>query len=711
MTNLVIVESPTKAKTIRKFLGNSYDVTASMGHLRDLPRSTFGVEVNKGFEPHYINLIDKTDLIKKLRDAAAKAAKVYLATDPDREGEAISWHLAQLLGIDLNEACRIEMHEITPKAVKEAVANPRTIDINKFRAQEARRIIDRIVGYELSPLLWHKIMRGLSAGRVQSVAVKIIADREKQIADFVPEEYWTLGVMLKEKDKERQFLARLAKVKGVKAEVHNGEEARTIEKQLQGLQYMVTDSSVKPRHRRAFAPFTTSTLQQEANKQLNFNSKRTMSVAQQLFEGIELSNGTVGLITYMRTDSVRISTDAVQEIRQYIGTVYGSRYLPDSPNFYSSKKNAQDAHEAIRPTSIKNTPDAVAPYLNKEQLQIYTLIWKRTLASQMTDAVYEQTVLEIAAGDFDFVATGSVMTFDGYRRITNYQDSDEEKQENIPYISKGTSLDLVGTPKTEQHFTEPPPHYTEASLINKLETEGIGRPSTYAPTIQTIISRNYVSRSGKKLLITDLGIQVNDMLTKFFPDLIDLPFSAKMEADLDDIADGKKVRNEVIEEFYRPFETNMGVARAAIVKTPPPQEVSDVKCELCGRMMVVKSGKFGKFLACPGFPECKNTKPIIKSLNIKCRKCGGDILERRTKTGKIFYGCSNYPECDFSSWDKPANKTCEICGSIMIERYTKDKKILYKCSNNSCENGLKHGLGRRKKAIASGEKIVAKEEK
>ena len=712
MTNLVIVESPTKAKTIKKFLGNGYEVTASMGHLRDLPKSTFGVEVNKGFEPHYINLLDKSDLIRKLKDAASKAVKVYLATDPDREGEAISWHLAQLLGIDINEACRIEMHEITPKAVKEAVNNPRPIDTNKFKAQEARRIIDRIVGYELSPLLWHKVMRGLSAGRVQSVAVKIIADREKQIADFVPEEYWTLGVMLKEKGKGLQFLARLAKVNGKKVEIHSAAEAQAIERQLPDLQYTVTDSSVKPRHRRAFAPFTTSTLQQEANKQLNFNSKRTMSVAQQLFEGIELGNGTVGLITYMRTDSVRISTDAVQEIRQYIDTIYGGRYLPDNPNFFSSKKNAQDAHEAIRPTSIRNTPDAVAPYLNKEQLQIYTLIWKRTLASQMTDAEYEQTVLEISAGDFGFVATGSVLTFDGYRRIINYQDSDDEKQENIPFIPKGTALDLVGMPKTEQHFTEPPAHYTEASLINKLEAEGIGRPSTYAPTIQTIISRNYVNRSGKKLVITDLGIQVNDLLTKFFPDLIDLPFSAKMEADLDDIAEGKKVRNEVIEEFYQPFEKNMGVAKEAIAKTPPPQEVSDVKCEICGRMMVVKSGKYGKFLACPGFPECKNTKPIIKPLNIKCRKCGGDILERRTKTGKIFYGCSNYPECDFSSWDKPANRTCEICGSIMIERYTKDKKVIYKCSNNSCENGLRRGLGRgRKKATASAEKTAVKEGK
>jgi len=700
MANLVIVESPTKAKTIKKFLGKDYEVTASMGHLRDLPRSTFGVEVNKGFEPHYINILDKSDLIKKLKDAASKATKVYLATDPDREGEAISWHLAQILGIDLDKACRIEMHEITPRAVKEAVANPRAIDINKFKAQEARRIIDRIVGYELSPLLWHKIMRGLSAGRVQSVAVKIIADREKQIADFVPQEYWTLGVTLQEAGKKDKFLARLAKFKGEKLEVHNGDEAKAIEQQLPNLKYVVTDSSVKPRRRHAFAPFTTSTLQQEANKQLNFNSKRTMSVAQQLFEGIELGSGTVGLITYMRTDSVRIAAEALSEIRGYIGSVYGSQYLPEKPNFYSSKKNAQDAHEAIRPTSMSNTPEAVAAYLTKEQLQLYTLIWNRAVASQMTDAVYEQTALEISAGDYGFVATGSVLTFDGYRKVTNYQDSDEEKQENIPYIAAGTNLDVVGTPKTEQHFTEPPAHYTEASLINKLESEGIGRPSTYAPTIQTIISRNYVNRSGKKLMITDLGIQVNDMLTKFFPDLIDIPFSAKMEADLDDIAEGQKARNEVIEEFYNPFEKNMTVAKDVITKTPPPQEVSDVKCELCGRMMVVKSGKFGKFLACPGFPDCKNTKPIVKTINVKCPKCGGELLERRTKTGKIFYGCNNYPKCDFSSWDKPVNQTCEKCGSIMVERYGKDKKVTYKCSNSNCENGIKRVVRRTTKAAA-----------
>jgi len=689
MAKLVIVESPTKAKTIKKFLGKDYDVTASMGHLRDLPRSTFGVEVDKGFEPHYINILDKSDLIKKLKEAAAKATRVYLATDPDREGEAISWHLAQILGIDVDKACRIEMHEITPKAVKEAVANPRTIDINKFRAQEARRIIDRIVGYELSPLLWRKIMRGLSAGRVQSVTVKIIADREKQIADFVPSEYWTLGVMLREFGKKNKFLARLVKCKGEKLEVHNAQEAKAIEEQLPGLQYVVTDASVKPRHRHAMAPFTTSTLQQEANKQLNFNSKRTMSVAQQLFEGIELGSGTVGMITYMRTDSVRIASEALQEIRSYVSSAYGSRYLPEKPNYYSSKKNAQDAHEAIRPTSISNTPETVAAYLTKEQLQLYTLIWKRTVASQMTDAVYEQTALEIAAGDFGLVATGSVLTFDGYRKVTNYQDSDEEKQESIPYIPVGTNLELVGTPKTEQHFTEPPAHYTEASLINKLESEGIGRPSTYAPTIQTIISRNYINRSGKKLLITELGIQVNDLLTKFFPDLIDLPFSAKMESYLDEIAEGQKERNAVIEEFYTPFEKNMTVAKDVITKTPPPVEVSDVKCEMCGRMMVVKSGKFGKFLACPGFPECKNTKPILKTINVKCPKCGGNILERRTKTGKIFYGCSNYPNCDFSSWDKPVDKFCEKCGSIMVERYGKDKKVIYKCSNSSCENGVR----------------------
>ncbi len=696
MANLVIVESPTKAKTIKQFLGKDYDVTASMGHLRDLPRSTFGIDIDKGFAPHYINIVGKTDLIKKLKDAARKADKVFLATDPDREGEAISWHLANLLELDPLTAQRIEVHEITPNAIKEAISHPRSIDIDKFKAQEARRIIDRIVGYELSPLLWHKIMRGLSAGRVQSVAVKIIADREKQIEAFEPQEYWTMTVELEERGKGPKFLAKLSKIDGVKAELNNESSAKVIENELKTLNYVVKESSVKPRKRHALPPFTTSTLQQEANKQLNFNSKRTMSVAQQLFEGITMGTDTLGLITYMRTDSVRLADVALKEIRQYIDKNYGSGYLPEKPNFYATKKNAQDAHEAIRPTSIFNTPKAVAKYLNKEQLELYTLIWNRTVSSQMKDAVYEQTLIDIAAGKYEFTASGSVLTFDGFRRV-NAVESEEDVVANIPYIPAGTALDLVGMPKGEQHFTEPPAHYTEASLINKLEAEGIGRPSTYAPTIQTIVSRNYVSRSGKKLLITELGNRVNDLLTAHFPDLIDLPFSAEMEEDLDNIADGKMDRNKVIERFYGPFKKSMTLAKEVIEKTPPPVEVSDVKCEVCGRMMVVKSGKFGKFLACPGFPECKNTKPIIIKIGVKCPQCGGEVLERKTKTGKVFYGCENYPKCDFSTWDKPVNEKCVLCGNIMVERYSKTKKIIHKCSNPACENGVKRRVAARKK--------------
>lgn len=696
MANLVIVESPTKAKTIKKILGKDYEVTASMGHLRDLPRSTFGVDIEKGFEPHYINIIGKSELIKKLKEASKKADKVYLATDPDREGEAISWHLAQLLGIKPEEANRIEVHEITPRAIKEAITQPRAIDINKFKAQEARRIIDRIVGYGLSPLLWHKIMRGLSAGRVQSVAVKIIADREREIANFNPEEYWTLAVELRENAQGQVFVAKLNKVNGQKADLHDEKSAKAIEMDLQGQEYKVGNASVRMRKRHAFAPFTTSTLQQEANKQLNYNSKRTMSIAQQLFEGITMGDNTLGLITYMRTDSVRIAAEALTEIRQYIGREYGDQYLPVKPNFYASKKNAQDAHEAIRPTSVFNTPAKMAQYLNKEQLDLYTLIWNRAVASQMTEAEYEQTQLDIVAGNYEFSASGSVLKFDGYRKV-NAADMEEEKAETIPFVDAGKKLELVRVPSAEQHFTEPPAHYTEASLINKLEAEGIGRPSTYAPTIQTIVSRNYVSRSGKKLLITELGNQVNDMLTKYFPNLIDLPFSAEMEADLDNIADGKMVRNDVISEFYKPFQDNIVTAREAITKTAPPQEVSDVHCDICGRLMVVKSGKFGKFLACPGYPECKNTKPIIVKVGVKCPKCGGEILERKTKTGKTFYGCANYPKCDFSSWDKPVDKRCEKCGSIMVERYNSAKKLTYKCSNPDCENGVKHRAIKRTK--------------
>lgn len=687
MANLVIVESPTKAKTIKKILGKDYEVTASMGHLRDLPRSTFGVDVEKGFEPHYINIIGKSELIKKLKEDAKKADKVYLATDPDREGEAISWHLAQLLEIDPAKECRIEVHEITPNAIKAAITQPRAIDISKFRAQEARRIIDRIVGYELSPLLWQKVMRGLSAGRVQSVAVKIIADREKEIEDFVPEEYWTITAKLNAKGKAA-FAARLVKENGNKLDIKDADTAHKIEKELATAKFVVKEASVKPRKRHAVAPFTTSTMQQEANKQLNFNSKRTMSVAQQLFEGIALGEDTVGLITYMRTDSVRIADVAVKEIRQYVEANYGKEYLPEKPNFYATKKNAQDAHEAIRPTSIFNSPEKIGRYLTKEQLDLYKLIWKRTVASQMAEAVYEQTQLEITAGKYGLTASGSELKFDGYRKVSG-KDADEEKSEVIPYIEPGTDLALNKLLPAEQHYTEPPAHYTEASLINKLEAEGIGRPSTYAPTIQTILFRNYVERSGKKLLITDLGIQVNELLTKYFPNLIDLPFSAEMETDLDKIADGEMERNTVIEHFYQPFNKDMVVAKEEITQTPPHEEVSDVKCDVCGRMMVIKTGKFGKFLACPGFPECKNTKPIIVKINVHCPKCGGDILERRTKTGKNFYGCSNYPKCDFSTWDKPIDKKCSLCGSIMVERGVRGKKVTEKCSNPECPNGIK----------------------
>ena len=696
MASLVIVESPTKAKTIKQILGKDFEVTASMGHLRDLPRSTFGIDIEKGFLPHYINIIGKADLIKKLREAARKADKVYLATDPDREGEAISWHLANLLELDPLTAQRIEVHEITPAAIREAIKHPRSIDLDKFKAQEARRIIDRIVGYELSPLLWHKIMRGLSAGRVQSVAVKIIADREKQIDAFVPQEYWSMVVELAEKGQNHKFTAKLSKIDGTKAELDNENIAKSIENELKTLNYMVKESSVKPRKRHALPPFTTSTLQQEANKQLNFNSKRTMSVAQQLFEGIAMGANTFGLITYMRTDSVRIAGEALEEIRQFIDKNYGGSYLPEKPNFYATKKNAQDAHEAIRPTSIFNTPKSVAQYLNKEQLELYTLIWNRAVASQMKDAVYEQTLMDITAGKYEFTASGSVLTFDGYRKVNNV-DTEEDATENIPYIKAGTALDLVGEPKGEQHFTEPPPHYTEASLINKLESEGIGRPSTYAPTIQTIVSRNYVSRSGKKLMITELGNRVNDLLTAHFPNLIDLPFSAEMEEDLDNIAEGKMEKNKVIEHFYVPFKKSMTLAKEVIEKTPPPVEVSDVKCEVCGRMMVVKSGKFGKFLACPGYPDCKNTKPILIKIGVPCPKCGAEVLERKTKNGKTFYGCEMYPKCDFSTWDKPVNEKCSLCGSIMVERHDKGKKIIHKCSNPDCENGVKRHIITRKK--------------
>lgn len=688
--NLVIVESPTKSKTIEKFLGKNYVVRASMGHLRDLPKSTFGVDIEHNFEPKYINIRGKGELIKELKTLAKKSDRIYLATDPDREGEAISWHLATLLGVEPTDKCRIEFHEITNTAVKDALKNPRPIDLDKVDAQQARRIIDRIVGYQLSPLLWRKIRKGLSAGRVQSVAVKIIADREKEIADFVPQEYWTLSAKLREAAKAGKkgeiFEAEAVKYKGKKLELHNAEEAHAAEAALQNAAYSVGEATKKERKRHPAPPFTTSSLQQEANKKLNYTAKKTMMVAQQLYEGVSLGKAAVGLITYMRTDSVRFADVATDSIREYITSAYGDAYCPKKPNVFSSKKNAQDAHEAIRPTSVLRTPESVAQYLTKDQLRLYTLIWNRAVASQMADAVYDVTTLLIDAGDYQLRASGAVLKFAGFLELSG-KSGDDEKEKRVPYIAAGTDLELHKLMPAEQHFTEPPAHFTEATLVKELEDKGIGRPSTYAPTIQTILDRGYVGKEGKKIIITELGILVVDMLTKYFTDLIDIPFSAELETELDEIAEHKADKNQIIHKFYDPFAQLLAIADKEIKAVEVPVEVSDVKCEKCGRMMVVKQGRFGKFLACPGFPECRNTKPILKKIGIKCPECGGEVIERKTKSRRTFYGCENYPKCSFTSWDRPTDQKCDKCGKMMMEHQERSgRKRLY-CIDPNCPNG------------------------
>lgn len=688
---LVIVESPTKSKTIEKFLGKNYTVKASMGHLRDLPKSTLGVtflpdeEHANEFEPKYINIRGKGDLIKALKTEAKKADKVLLATDPDREGEAISWHLAFILGIDPTSACRIEFHEITAAAVKDAIKHPRCIDMDMVDAQQARRILDRIVGYQLSPLLWRKIRKGLSAGRVQSVATKIVADRDREIEDFVPVEYWTLSAKLREGSKGQLFEAEAVKYKGKKLELHNEAEARAAEEALSKADYIVSDAVKKERKRHPVPPFTTSSMQQEANKKLNFSAKKTMMLAQQLYEGVSLGKTSVGLITYMRTDSVRLAEVAIAEIRDYIKQNIGSEFCPAKENHYSTKKNAQDAHEAIRPTSVMRTPTEMQKYLTNDQLKLYTLIWNRVVASQMTDAVYDVTTLTIDAADYQLRATGSVLKFPGFLQLHSKYD-DKEKDSKVPYVEPGSKLLLYKLMPAEQHFTEPPAHFTEATLIKELEEKGIGRPSTFAPTIVTLLTRGYVVKEAKKLLVTELGIMTVDMLTEYFKGLINIGFTAQMEEKLDEVAEKKHTKDEVLSEFYGPFKKDLDHAGVAIPIVEIPLEVSDVPCDKCndGTMMVIREGRFGKFLACPNFPKCRNTKPILHPIGVKCPKCGADILERKSKTGKVFYGCEKYPECDYTTWDKPLNEKCPDCGAMMVEHVERNGSKRKFCSNPEC---------------------------
>ncbi len=709
--NLVIVESPTKSKTIEKFLGRNYKVKASMGHLRDLPKSTLGVDVDNDFEPHYINIRGKGDLIKELKTVAKKADKVYLATDPDREGEAISWHLAHILGLDEDKACRIEFHEITANAVKEAIKKPRPINMDLVNAQQARRILDRIVGYELSPLLWKKIRKGLSAGRVQSVAVKIVADRDEKIDAFVPQEYWTLNARLREHAKVPIFEAETVKFKGKKLELTSAEEAHAAEAALAKAAYIVNKAERKERKSHPLPPFTTSNLQQEANKKLNFSAKKTMMLAQQLYEGVSLGKGSVGLITYMRTDSVRLADVAVDEIRSYIKNNLGQEFCSPRPNHYSTRKNAQDAHEAIRPTSVLRTPEEVAGHLTGDQLRLYTLIWRRAVASQMSDAVYDVTTLLIDAGDYQLRASGSIMRFAGFLELNGGKNADDDKDKSVPYIEQGTKLALHKLLPAEQHFTEPPAHFTEATLIKELEDKGIGRPSTYAPTIATILSRGYVVKEGKKLLVTELGLAANAMLAEYFKYLINISFSANLEEQLDDITENKITKEQLLHNFYTPFAEDLERAREKILPAvEPPPEVTDIPCEKCGSLMVVKEGRYGKFLACPAFPKCRCTKPIVKKIGVACPVCGGELTERKTRTGKIFYGCEKYPECEYTTWDLPLQESCPKCGHMLVEHTERSGRKRKYCSNPECADArpVRPAAAREKTADQAAVKAVKK---
>ena len=682
---LVIVESPAKAKTIKKYLGKNYTVEASMGHVRDLPKSTLGIDTEHNFEPRYITIRGKGDLMAKLKKEAKSAKRVYLATDPDREGEAISWHLAAALGIDEKNTYRIAFNEITKSAVQSAVKNPRAIDINLVDAQQARRVLDRIVGYKISPLLWKKVKKGLSAGRVQSVATKLIVDREREIEAFVPKEYWNIDASLSKIKPKAKFAAKFYGDKNGKIELTNEAQVRKILADLENAEYTVTDVKKTTKSRNPAPPFTTSTMQQEANRKLGFAARRTMQAAQQLYEGINVGGiGLVGLITYMRTDSLRIAAEAQAAASDFIKKNYGEEYAPKSYRVYKTKKNAQDAHEAVRPSDVTITPDKIKDSVTPDLYKLYKLIWERFVASQMENAVYDAQTADITANGYVFKSSGSKIKFAGFTRVyTESTDSKEKDEGKVPELEKGENVSLLKLSEA-QKFTEPPARYTEATLIKTMEEDGIGRPSTYAPTISTILARGYVAKKSKALYPTELGILVNDLMAEYFKDIVDVDFTANMEKRLDDVEAGSVDWVKIISDFYAPFMKTLEKAEDEIGKIEIKDEVSDVKCEKCGRMMVYKMGRFGKFLACPGFPECRNAKPIVKETGVNCPKCGGKILIKKTKRGKDYYGCEHNPECDFMVWDKPLNKKCPKCGSIMLEKRSRGKVIEY-CSNEECD--------------------------
>lgn len=688
MSKLVIVESPAKAKTIRKYLGSGYEVTASMGHIRDLPASQLGIDTEHGYLPQYINIKGKEKLIKELKEAAKGCDEVFLATDPDREGEAISWHLATLLKLDVNDKNRVTFGEITKKGVKEGMAAPRQIDLNLFNAQQARRVLDRLVGYKLSPFLWRKVRRGLSAGRVQSVAVRLIADREKEIDAFKADEYWNIDAKLATQGSAKKFTARLNSTKnGEKLEVTSGEQADTIKEALEGADYIVSNVTKGNRKKTPAPPFITSTLQQEASKSLGFTPTRTMRAAQTLYEGVEVNGqGVMGLITYMRTDSLRVSDEALAEAKQFISSEYGDKYVCKYKRTFKSKNAtaAQDAHEAIRPTSPLITPAQAEKTLTGDVAKLYRLIWSRFTASQMSDCEQDTMAVDITAAEYNFHASGFAVTFDGFTKLYEEATDEKEKKETaLPPLEINEKLklkELTG----EQKFTQPPPRYTEASLIKALEENGIGRPSTYAPIITTIIDRDYVEREQKKLKPTTLGLVINELMLTQFPKIVDVKFSADMEKSLDTVENGKADWHKTIDEFYQDFDKTLKQAEVAMEgqKIKVPDEESDELCELCGRNMVIKTGRFGKFLACPNFPECKNTKRIVKDTGGFCPKCGSRMLLRKSKKGRVYYGCEKNPTCDFMTWDEPTTQKCDNCQSTLFKKGGKAGTL--NCAKEGC---------------------------
>lgn len=675
---LVIVESPSKAKTIGKYLGSTYKVVASVGHVRDLPKSKLGVNIEEDFEPQYINIRGKGDIIKELKKESRNASHIFLATDPDREGEAISWHLAYILGIPPEEVKRIEFNEITKDKIKDAISKPRGIDQGLVDAQQARRVLDRLVGYQISPLLWKKVQKGLSAGRVQSVALKILCDREEEINNFIPKEYWTVNAVF---TKDKDFTAKLIKKNGKKLTIANKEENDKILKDLSNSEFIVAKLDKKKRSQKPYAPFTTSSLQQDASAKLGFNPRKTMMIAQQLYEGINVKgHGTMGLVTYIRTDSVRVSSEARANAKTLIINTMGKEYY--NSNVYSNKKkDIQDAHEAIRPTDIRLLPSDVESSLSSDQFKLYNLIWRRFIASQMAASVSDSMGADIKSGDYLFRATGSRIVFDGFRKI--YQTGDEKKDMLLPELQEEEKL-IPKSIEGEQNYTQPPNRFTEAGLIKELEDKDIGRPSTYAPIVATLTDRKYVRRSKKTLIPTELGITVTDLLKEYFKDILDVDFTANMEDQLDDVEIGSVKWKDVIKNFYKGFEKELEVANKEIEKIEQKVILTDEICEKCGKPMAIKNGRFGEFLACTGYPECKNTKAIVKKIDVKCPKCGiGDIVARKSRRGKLFYGCSEYPECEQVFWYKPTNKKCPLCGSLLLQHKLKNSTL--SCSNNECK--------------------------